>query len=69
MNSGINMKQPCRNTKIPIPSVYVINRAEPSYEKVSPKLWKIGLIIVLSTLVLVIGTLLLIEKINHLRSC
>jgi len=52
----------------PIPSVYVIDRAEPSYEKVFPKLWIIGLIIVFSTMILTIGLLLLIEKFNTIRS-
>ena len=52
----------------PIPSVYIINRAEPSYEKVSPKLWVNGLIIILSTVTLVIGLLLIIEKFKSIRS-
>lgn len=52
----------------PIPSVYVINRAEPSYEKVAPKLWKISLIIILATFTLVIGLLLLVGKYKSIRS-
>ncbi len=52
----------------PIPSVYVINRAEPSYEKVSPKLWLNALIIILSTMTFVIGLLLIIEKFKSIRS-
>lgn len=52
----------------PVPSVYVINRAEPSYEKVSPKLWKNGLIIILSTMTLIIGLLLLFEQYKSIRS-
>ena len=51
----------------PIPSVYVINRAEASFEKVSPIWWKIGLIILFSTMVFVIGTLLLSEKYHSIR--
>ena len=51
----------------PIPSVYIINRAEASYEKVSPIWWKIGLIIIFSTMVFVIGTLLLSEKYHSIR--
>jgi len=52
----------------PIPSVYVINRAEPSFEKVAPLWWKNALIIILSTMVLVIGLLLLTEKYKSIRS-
>ena len=52
----------------PIPSVYVIDQAEPSYEKVSPKLWINGLIIILATMTLVIGLLLLLEKFNSIRA-
>lgn len=52
----------------PIPSVYVIDRAEPSYEKVSPKLWINGLIIILTTMTLVIGIILLLEKYNSIRA-
>lgn len=52
----------------PIPSVYVINRAEPSYEKESPKLWLNALIIILSTMTFVIGLLLIIEKFKSIRS-
>lgn len=52
----------------PIPSVYVINRAEASYEKVSPLLWKNALILVLATLVFVIGVLLITEKYKSVKS-
>jgi chromosome segregation ATPase len=52
----------------PIPSVYVIDRAEPSFDRVFPKLWKIGLIIILSTMTLTVGLLLLGEKYKSIRS-
>ena len=51
----------------PIPSVYVINRAEPSYEKVSPIWWKMGLIMLFTTMIFVIGILLLREKYRSIR--
>lgn len=51
----------------PIPSVYVINRAEASYKKSSPILWKISLIIFISTMIFVIGILLLIEKYRSIK--
>ena len=52
----------------PIPSVYVINRAEVSFKKVAPLWWKNALIIILSTMVMVIGLLLLTEKYKSIRS-
>jgi hypothetical protein len=57
-----------QNYQNPIPSVYVINIAEPSYEKVSPSLLKNALIIILSTMVLVLGTLAIIEKYQSIKS-
>ena len=52
----------------PIPSVYVINKAEISFKKVAPLWWKNALIIILSTMILVIGLLLLTEKYKSIRS-
>jgi len=57
-----------QNYRNPIPSVYVINRAEPSYEKVSPSLLKNGLIIIVPVLLLVLGTLALYEKILSVKT-
>jgi chromosome segregation ATPase len=56
-----------QNYENPIPSIYVINRAEPSYEKASPSLFKNGLIIILSTMVLVVGLLALLEKFKSIK--
>jgi uncharacterized protein involved in exopolysaccharide biosynthesis len=53
--------------KNPIPAVYVINRAQPSYEKASPSLLVNGLLIVPPTLILVLGLLLLLEKWHSLK--
>jgi hypothetical protein len=55
------------NYRNPIPAVYVINRASPSYERSSPSFIKNGLIIVLSTMTLVIGLLMLLEKFIALK--
>ncbi len=57
-----------QNYRNPIPSVYVINRAEPSYEKVSPSLLKNGLIITAPLLLLVVGALALYEKFLSIKS-
>ena len=55
------------NYQNPIPAVYVINRASPSYEKASPSFILNGLIIILSTMAFVIGLLLLREKFFELK--
>lgn len=57
-----------QNYNNPIPSVYVINRAEPSYKKVSPSLMKNGLIIILASMAFVLGLLIVIEKMRSLKS-
>ena len=55
------------NYRNPLPAVYVINRASPSYEKASPSLLINGLIIILTTMFFVIGLLLLREKFLELK--
>jgi len=55
------------NYKNPIPAVYVINRASPSYERSSPSFIKDGLIIILATMAFVTGLLLLWEKFISLK--
>ena len=55
------------NYKNPIPAVYVINRASPSYERSSPSFIENGLIIILATMAFVIGLLLLQEKFISLK--
>lgn len=55
------------NYKNPIPAVYVINRASPSYERASPSFIKDGLIIILSAMAFMIGLLLLLEKFISLK--
>jgi uncharacterized protein involved in exopolysaccharide biosynthesis len=56
------------NYHTPIPSVYVINRATPSYERVSPSWIKNGLIIILSTLIFTVGMLLFYERFQDLET-
>ena len=55
------------NFQNPIPSVYVINRASPSYEKASPSFLMNGLIFILATMAFVIGSLLLREKFLEMK--
>jgi capsular polysaccharide biosynthesis protein len=55
------------NYQNPIPSVYVINRAAPSYEKASPSFIKNGLIIIMAAMAFVIGLLLLREKLLEMK--
>lgn len=55
------------NYQNPIPSVYVINRATPSYEKSSPSFIRNGLIIIMSAMAFVIGLLLLREKFLEMK--
>ena len=55
------------NYQTPIPSIYVINRASPSYDKVSPSWIQNGLIFILATLAFTIGVLLLWEKYRELK--
>jgi len=56
-----------QNYTNPIPSIYVINRASPSFEKASPSFIINGLIIIPATLLLIIGLLLGIEVYGKLR--
>jgi uncharacterized protein involved in exopolysaccharide biosynthesis len=60
-------EQALLNYQTPIPSVYVINQAVPSYERVSPSWAQNALIIILSTIAFAIGVLLLWEKFRELR--
>jgi uncharacterized protein involved in exopolysaccharide biosynthesis len=55
------------NYQNPIPSVYVINRAAPSYEKASPSFIKNGMIIIMAAMAFVIGLLLLREKFLEMK--
>jgi uncharacterized protein involved in exopolysaccharide biosynthesis len=55
------------NYQTPIPSVYVINRASPSYDRVSPSWIYNALIIILSTITFTIGLLLLWEKFLEIK--
>jgi hypothetical protein len=55
------------NYQNPIPAIYVINRATPSYEKASPSFVLNGLIIILSTMAFVIGLLLLRAKFLEMK--
>jgi hypothetical protein len=56
------------NYQNPIPAIYVINRAYPSYEKASPSFILNGLIIVLCTMSFVTGWLLLRDKLSEMKS-
>lgn len=55
------------NYQNPIPAIYVINRAAPSYEKASPSYILNGLIIVLCAMAFAIGFLLLLEKFLEMK--
>ena len=55
------------NYQNPIPAVYVINRAAPSYEKTSPSFIKNAMILILFAVAFVIGFLLLREKFLEMK--
>jgi uncharacterized protein involved in exopolysaccharide biosynthesis len=63
-----NYENAVLNYENPIPSVYVIDRAEPSFERSSPSLLINSVIIISATLALMIGVLLLWEKMKEIRS-
>jgi len=55
------------NFQNPIPAIYVINQAYPSYKRASPSFIMNGLIITLSTMAFIIGLLLLREKFLEMK--
>jgi uncharacterized protein involved in exopolysaccharide biosynthesis len=55
------------NYQNPIPAIYVLNMASPSYERSSPSFIQNGLILILSALAFVIGFLLLREKFLEMK--
>jgi capsular polysaccharide biosynthesis protein len=55
------------NYQTPIPSVYVINRASPSHEKVSPSWIQNALIIIMATMAFTLGLLLFWEKYREIK--